>query len=499
MIFNQISDIIYPQAKGGFIRLFYYPAVRGTFFYPKDTIMIQLPKYLREMMQSNAYSNKNNPHYAQTNADVAKHLQRLYPGQMEMDATGRLRAPEYDMTREQFDAAQDEIESDFEEAKAQAEEELNEGLPPDEHIDIEQFVVPGDPIGVKVLYPNGDIRPESLETYDLDIPENIEPQKKPEYVFVWTTGGENPCDICEMMDGTILDDNHVPKPHPNCNCFATKMKKDDFDKKYGGADAGKQELYELLKAQEKMYELREQSDKEPKLDAENIIKLKEALAKLGYYKPDAKQGESLFNLYDMPNSRLTDAIKDFQIANNLEPTGVIENGDATAKALNSNYEYKGFSFSDPIKVDKNQVAIFDGEKLTIYQNNEKIDSWAGVSGRPGYQLPTDQVFKSTGPLPEGVYIAKQSNYQKIDLFSAVVGYMPPKGRGEWPGSTYSWGTSRVWLDPSQQTNTFGRDGFSVHGGEIPGSAGCIDLTSEMDGFSKWFENNGKDVIIFVSY
>lgn len=183
-------------------------------------------------------------------------MQRLYPGQMEMDATGRLRAPEYDMTREQFDAAQAEMNADFEEAKAEAEEELNEGLPPDKYIDIEQFVVAGDPIGVKVLYPNGDIRPESLETYELDIPENIEPQKKPEYVYVWTTGSENPCDICEMMDGTILDDNHVPKPHPNCNCFATKMKKDDFEKKYGDVDAGKQEKLKELYAQEKEWQMK---------------------------------------------------------------------------------------------------------------------------------------------------------------------------------------------------------------------------------------------------
>lgn len=216
------------------------------------------------MMQSNAYINKNNPHYEQINADVAKHMQRLYPGQMEMDATGRLHAPEYDMTKAQFDAAQAEIESDFEEAKAEAEEELNEGLPDDQHIDIDQFMVAGDPIGVKVLYPNGDIRTENLETFDLDIPEGVEPQKKPEYVYVWTTGGENPCDVCEMMDGTILDDDHVPKPHPNCNCFATKMPKTDFEKKYGGADAKKQEKLKELYAKEKEWQMKAEEKHNPK-------------------------------------------------------------------------------------------------------------------------------------------------------------------------------------------------------------------------------------------
>ena len=67
------------------------------------------------------------------------------------------------------------------------------------------------------------------------------------------------------------------------------------------------------------------------------------------------------------------------------------------------------------------------------------------------------------------------------------------------GGTDSWGNSRVWLDASKDTNTYGRSGFSIHGGAIPGSAGCIDLTSSMDDFTKWFENNGKDLILYVTY
>lgn len=42
-------------------------------------------------------------------------------------------------------------------------------------------------------------------------------------------------------------------------------------------------------------------------------------------------------------------------------------------------------------------------------------------------------------------------------------------------------------------------GFYVHGGWEPGSNGCIDLTSQMDDFTKWFENNGHDLIINVKY
>ena len=64
---------------------------------------------------------------------------------------------------------------------------------------------------------------------------------------------------------------------------------------------------------------------------------------------------------------------------------------------------------------------------------------------------------------------------------------------------HGWGKHRVWLEPSKETNTYGRSGFSIHGGEEPGSAGCIDLTSEMPGFADWFKKNGKDLIVEVKY
>ena len=50
-----------------------------------------------------------------------------------------------------------------------------------------------------------------------------------------------------------------------------------------------------------------------------------------------------------------------------------------------------------------------------------------------------------------------------------------------------------------EVNMAGESGFSIHGGEEPGSAGCIDLTSEMPGFADWFKKNGKDLIVEVEY
>ncbi len=59
--------------------------------------------------------------------------------------------------------------------------------------------------------------------------------------------------------------------------------------------------------------------------------------------------------------------------------------------------------------------------------------------------------------------------------------------------------SRVWLEPSKETNTYGRDRFSIHGGWFSGSAGCIDLTSQIDNFVALFGFIGKDLIVNVQY
>lgn len=58
---------------------------------------------------------------------------------------------------------------------------------------------------------------------------------------------------------------------------------------------------------------------------------------------------------------------------------------------------------------------------------------------------------------------------------------------------------RVWLEPSKETNTYGRDKFSIHGGMWPGSAGCIDMTGQISQFTYWLESTGKDLLVYVKY
>jgi hypothetical protein len=38
-----------------------------------------------------------------------------------------------------------------------------------------------------------------------------------------------------------------------------------------------------------------------------------------------------------------------------------------------------------------------------------------------------------------------------------------------------WGEYRVPLHPDEGTNTYGRKNFFLHGGEEPGTLGCIDI------------------------
>lgn len=61
------------------------------------------------------------------------------------------------------------------------------------------------------------------------------------------------------------------------------------------------------------------------------------------------------------------------------------------------------------------------------------------------------------------------------------------------------GKRRVWLDPLPGTPTHGRGGFSIHGGWWRGSAGCIDLTSDMPSFVDAFLKYGKDIDVVVRY
>lgn len=108
---------------------------------------MKTPQFLRTLMSSPAYMDKNSNTYAM----AEKYLKMLYPGALAHDATGRMTEPKYDMTLEQFRKAQKALESALEEAIANAEAEYEEAgrridvedhLELEETIDVRQMAIP---------------------------------------------------------------------------------------------------------------------------------------------------------------------------------------------------------------------------------------------------------------------------------------------------------------------------------------------------------------------
>lgn len=106
--------------------------------------------------------------------------------------------------------------------------------------------------------------------------------------------------------------------------------------------------------------------------------------------------------------------------------------------------------------------------------NGKPLRYSAVSGKPVkgkflYSVQR-QMQKSEGPIPEGRFWITPSELWEANLIHWVV------------GMTGGWGEFRISIHPYPTTKTYERGGFFIHGGDEPGSAGCIDLTSNIERF-----------------
>lgn len=144
---------------------------------------------------------------------------------------------------------------------------------------------------------------------------------------------------------------------------------------------------------------------------------------------------------------------------------------------------------------------FNGERLYWHEEGNST-SWTACSGSE--EVVKNKKFCETqnkadeGPIPEGFYLAPQRRFQKRpdDVGTIVMGWV---GFGTWPGGESSWGNYRIWLEPESGTETYGRSGFTIHGGAEAGSRGCIDLVGNMDAFAKRFRDYRKDMRVQVQY
>lgn len=95
---------------------------------------------------------------------------------------------------------------------------------------------------------------------------------------------------------------------------------------------------------------------------------------------------------------------------------------------------------------------------------------------------TDPSARNQGPLPPGRYTFDPSEISEGGFFRDLLG---------------DWGKYRVPLKPTAGTNTFGRDGFFMHGGKKPGSKGCIDLGRGDEDFFSRVRNLKGPVDVFM--
>ena len=210
----------------------------------------------------------------------------------------------------------------------------------------------------------------------------------------------------------------------------------------------------------------------------------------GQYSPDTSTGQHLIA------HELTHVVQQNGMVGRMPIDPPYEYWNLLAKKEEEREEIEEIEeWSRKMKEVNDWMLNFDGTSLYVSDlSGRKIDislSWSAVSGRDDYisskcRSIKCQKEKSKGPIPEGEYTLTET--QEISTKNIILGIVD---RGEWPGGLYSWGNIRTWLNPNEGTNTFDRRGFSIHGGRVKGSAGCIDLTDSNNDFHKWYSIWGR--------
>ncbi len=134
-------------------------------------------------------------------------------------------------------------------------------------------------------------------------------------------------------------------------------------------------------------------------------------------------------------------------------------------------EYKKERYNPDLPLCVGVSLVFNGRNLTLRYGSKSL-RYMAVSG-----VPTNNVFdysqkqqkkQDIGPIPEGRY------WIRPDELWTNGWYRPRSKRG--------WGNFAISIHPFVSTTAFVRGGFFIHGGAVPGSKGCIDLTLSMDRF-----------------
>ena len=240
------------------------------------------------------------------------------------------------------------------------------------------------------------------------------------------------------------------------------------------------------------------------------------------------------------------AVIDFQKNNGIKQTGNV--GPSTAKALkvqpltlptnNKKQQEKDIAkkIVGTTEVSNPEAYLqFNGKQLQWVAGGQVIKTWKAISGLTLFNTPisnwsqtikgwiiSPETFskdKNAGPTPPGKYIVgplqtRQGDTESVGIIRALWKILtgdlmntPIEGHSFTSNSDYSkiaWGNYRASITPQSGTNTYGRDSFYIHGGTIPGSHGCIDLTDEMGDFAKFYGTwlsitHKKSIPLIVNY
>ena len=173
---------------------------------------------------------------------------------------------------------------------------------------------------------------------------------------------------------------------------------------------------------------------------------------------------------------------------------------------------------------------FDGRSLHVFGEGNLLQSLTAQSGKfewvddstkkkcSGGRLdrylnnPKYVGVKDKGAIPEGTYTFKPKTIQNFTakdrstLIKDMIAGKKSTKTSHGNVKTGDWGSGRVHLHPVSGTlkkgpcgNTKKRSGFFLHGGILPGSAGCIDIGHAFNMLSTFLSTYKKTVKLKVAY
>ena len=183
--------------------------------------------------------------------------------------------------------------------------------------------------------------------------------------------------------------------------------------------------------------------------------------------PDGDANQFVFNMrfpgqrYDSASGLNYNYFRDYEAT-----TGrYVESDPIGLDGGSSTYAY---TFSSPLSgIDPNGLLglVFVRRTNSLWVTPETGTPYKikATSGRPDCDKCTEK-DRDKGPIPKGYYRLYAKDISNPPVFGDTLRNM----RGDW-------GDWRAKLWPDNPSATYGRDGFFLHGGGLPGSAGCIDV------------------------